>query len=82
MSMQKGAFSIAAKTEVPVVPITLLGTGNLMPARMEGILNSGTVKVIIHKPIRGTNADMLCGEAWNVIADTLIVHGYGVHCSE
>ena len=64
------------------MPITLLGTGNLMPARMEGILNSGTVKVIIHKPIRGSNADVLCNEARNVIADTLILHGYGVHYNE
>lgn len=79
---KKGAFSIAAKTEVPVVPITLMGTGNLMPARMEGLLNSGSVKIIIHKPIRGTNADMLCNEARNVIADTLLLHGYGVHRSE
>lgn len=81
-SFKKGAFTVAAKTDVPIVPITLLGTGNLMPARMEGILNSGSVRVIIHKPIRGTDADMLCSESRNVIAETLVLHGYGVHSSE
>ncbi|KAG0488553.1 hypothetical protein HPP92_007364 [Vanilla planifolia] len=44
---QKGAFSVAAKTEAPVVLITILGTGQLMPAGMEGILRSGSVKVVI-----------------------------------
>ncbi|XP_020248195.1 1-acyl-sn-glycerol-3-phosphate acyltransferase 1, chloroplastic [Asparagus officinalis] len=78
-SFRKGAFSVAVKTGVPVVPITLLGTGNLMPSGKESVLNSGSVKVIMHKPIRGTNADALCSEARNVIADTLVLHGYGVH---
>ncbi|KAL6223729.1 hypothetical protein ACLB2K_002587 [Fragaria x ananassa] len=41
---KKGAFSLAAKTKVPVVPITLIGTGNIMPVGKEGILNTGPVK--------------------------------------
>ncbi|KAF9607636.1 hypothetical protein IFM89_037564 [Coptis chinensis] len=40
-AFKKGAFSIAAKTGVPVVPITLMGTGKLMPVGMEGTLGSG-----------------------------------------
>jgi 1-acyl-sn-glycerol-3-phosphate acyltransferase len=76
---QRGAFSVAAKTGVPVIPITLLGTGKLMPPGMEGNLNSGSVKVIIHRPLEGDNAEKLCSDARNVIADTLILHGYGVH---
>ncbi|KAI4380078.1 hypothetical protein MLD38_006306 [Melastoma candidum] len=32
---KKGAFTIAAKTKVPVVPITLIGTGRIMPAGHE-----------------------------------------------
>uniref|UniRef100_A0A1D1ZD99 1-acyl-sn-glycerol-3-phosphate acyltransferase n=1 Tax=Anthurium amnicola TaxID=1678845 RepID=A0A1D1ZD99_9ARAE len=81
-AFKKGAFSIAAKTGAPIVPITLLGTGNLMPPGMEGLLNSGSVKVVIHKPLQGTNADMLCDNARNTIADTLLLHGYGVHQAE
>ncbi|XP_047096076.1 1-acyl-sn-glycerol-3-phosphate acyltransferase LPAT1, chloroplastic-like [Lolium rigidum] len=76
---KRGAFSVAAKTGVPVVPITLLGTGKLMPPGMEGNLNSGSVKVIIHRPVEGDNAEKLCSNARSVIADTLLLHGYGVH---
>lgn len=75
---KRGAFSVATKTGVPVIPITLLGTGKLMPPGMEGNLNSGSVKVIIHRPLEGNDAEKLCSEARNVIADTLVQHGYGV----
>ncbi|KAJ3680237.1 hypothetical protein LUZ60_016515 [Juncus effusus] len=78
-AFKKGAFSVAAKTGVPVVPITLMGTGKLMPTGHEGIIHSGPVKVIIHKPIQGSNAEDLCDEARSVIAESLISHGYGVH---
>ncbi|XP_043702946.1 1-acyl-sn-glycerol-3-phosphate acyltransferase BAT2, chloroplastic-like [Telopea speciosissima] len=71
---KKGAFSVAAKTGAPVVPITLLGTGNLMPAGMEVTLNSGSVKVVIHKPIVGNNPEILCEKARNTIEDVLIHH--------
>ncbi|XP_042489782.1 1-acyl-sn-glycerol-3-phosphate acyltransferase BAT2, chloroplastic-like [Macadamia integrifolia] len=71
---KKGAFSVAAKTGAPVVPIALLGTGNLMPAGMESTLNSGTVKIIIHKPIDGNNPEILCEKARNTIADVLNHH--------
>lgn len=70
-AFKKGAFSIAAKTKAPVVPITLIGTGPIMPAGREGILNLGSVKVVIHKPIDGNDADMLCKEARNKIASVL-----------
>lgn len=81
-AFKKGAFTVAVKTEAPVVPITLLGARNLMPAGMEGILNSGSVKVVIHKPLKGKDADVLCNESRSVIADTLISHGYGIHYSD
>ena len=42
-----------------------------MPAGMEGILNVGSVKVVIHKPIEGSDAKVLCNEARNTIADEL-----------
>ncbi|OMO61729.1 Phospholipid/glycerol acyltransferase [Corchorus capsularis] len=70
-AFKKGAFSVAAKTGVPVVPMTLVGTGKIMPAGKEGVINSGTVKVVIHKPIRGSNPDILCEEARNIVAETL-----------
>ncbi|XP_031109116.1 1-acyl-sn-glycerol-3-phosphate acyltransferase BAT2, chloroplastic [Ipomoea triloba] len=72
---KKGAFSIAAKTGVPVIPITLLGTGKIMPAGMEGRLNCGSVKVVIHQPIEGNNPEALCSEARNVISNQLNLQG-------
>ncbi|KAK3006999.1 hypothetical protein RJ639_017060 [Escallonia herrerae] len=69
---KKGAFSIAAKARVPVVPITLIGTGKIMPAGMESTLNPGLVKVIIHQPVEGNNADILCSETRTIIAEELI----------
>ncbi|KAI3799015.1 hypothetical protein L1987_34303 [Smallanthus sonchifolius] len=69
---KKGAFSIAAKTGVPVVPITLVGTGKIMPAGMEGTVNAGAVKIFIHQPIIGDNPDILCTRVRNVIADELV----------
>ncbi|XP_064964680.1 1-acyl-sn-glycerol-3-phosphate acyltransferase BAT2, chloroplastic-like isoform X3 [Musa acuminata AAA Group] len=78
-AFKKGAFSVAAKAGVPVVPITLIGTGKIMPPGKEGILNSGSVKVVIHKTLDGKDADKLCNEARDAIARTLLLHGYGVH---
>lgn len=50
-----------------------------MPSGMEGLLNSGDVKVVVHKPVKGNNAEKLCDAARSMIADTLLLHGYGVH---
>ncbi|KAG9455419.1 hypothetical protein H6P81_008323 [Aristolochia fimbriata] len=69
---KKGAFSVAARTGAPIIPISLLGTGNLMPPGMESVLNSGAVNVVIHKPIEGSDPNLLCNEARNVIADALV----------
>lgn len=53
------------------MPITLMGTGKIMPTGSEGILNHGNVRVIIHKPIYGSKADVLCDEARNKIAESM-----------
>ncbi|CAI7923957.1 unnamed protein product [Closterium sp. NIES-53] len=114
---KKGAFSIAAKAGVPVVPITLIGTGALMPSGLESTLaatstlpplpplaalpapadsstsstaslatksgspgtKGGVVRVVVHPPITGTDADKLCEQSRAVIASTLRQHGLGVH---
>ncbi|KAG2668222.1 hypothetical protein I3760_15G150200 [Carya illinoinensis] len=70
-AFKKGAFSVAAKTKVPVVPITLKGTGKIMPPGMESILNLGCVEVVIHKPIEGSDPEVLCNEARKTISDEL-----------
>ncbi|KAM3269990.1 1-acyl-sn-glycerol-3-phosphate acyltransferase BAT2, chloroplastic [Capsicum chacoense] len=72
---KKGAFSVAAKTGVPVVPITISGTGRIMPAGQEGRVYPGFVKVVVHKPLKGNDSDVLCSEARNVIKDVLVHQG-------
>lgn len=59
-----------------MVPITLIGTGKIMPAGMESRLNPGVIKVVVHQPIEGKDPNLLCSEARNVIADVLIREGY------
>lgn len=76
---KRGAFTIAAKAQVPVVPISLIGTGKLMPNGLEGTLRPGTVKVIIHPPLHGSNPDELCEQSRNVISKSLLQHGLEVH---
>lgn len=56
---------------MPVVPITLIGAGKIMPSGMEWRLNPGSVKVVVHPSIVGNNADELCNEARNVIGQEL-----------
>lgn len=74
-AFKKGAFSVASKCGVPVVPITLFGTGKIMPLGMESRLYPGSVKVVIQKPIYGKNTEELCNEARNIIAETLVNEG-------
>lgn len=74
-AFKKGAFSIASKCGVPVVPITLIGTGKIMPVGMESRLYPGSIKVVIQKPIYGKNTEELCNEARNIIAETLVNEG-------
>ena len=68
---KKGAFSVAAKAKVPVVPITLLGTGDLMPNKREYLLFPGKVRMVVHPQIPPTDADAMMAEAREVIASSL-----------
>jgi hypothetical protein len=53
----QGAFSVAVKTGSPVVPITLIGTGKLMPNGQESRLYGGNgVKIIVHPRIQVQSA--------------------------
>jgi len=49
----KGAFAMARRGNVPIVPVTILGTGRIMPSGKDYLLYRGGpgVKVIIHMPI-------------------------------
>jgi 1-acyl-sn-glycerol-3-phosphate acyltransferase len=50
LPFKKGPFYLAMECRVPVVPVTIVGTHELMPkARFQ--ISSGKVKVIFHDPI-------------------------------
>mmetsp|Transcript_5842 Transcript_5842/g.21313 ORF Transcript_5842/g.21313 Transcript_5842/m.21313 type:complete len:80 (+) Transcript_5842:793-1032(+) len=77
-AFKQGAFSVAVKAGVRVVPVTLLGTGDLMPSGQESRLKAGKVKLVIHEPIGGGDAKQMCEEARAVIAAELTKYGYEV----
>lgn len=70
---KKGAFSVAVKTGVPVVPITLIGTGDVMPSGREGEMYPGNVKIIVHPMLesKGKSADDVMAKAQSVILSSL-----------
>lgn len=68
---KKGAFSVAAKAKVPVIPVTLVGTGDLMPNKKEYLLYPGKVKVVIHPAVQPSNGDDMMKEAYASIASSL-----------
>lgn len=50
LPFKKGPFYLAAETEVPVVPVTVVGTHYIMPKKRLAI-KPGLVRVIFHQPI-------------------------------
>nr|AUS84463.1 lysophosphatidic acid acyltransferase [Ettlia oleoabundans] len=70
-AFKRGAFSVAAKAKVPVVPITLIGTGDLMPNTQEYLLFPGKVKLVIHPAIVPKDAATMAAEAYAAISSSL-----------
>ncbi|EIE25733.1 glycerol-3-phosphate 1-acyltransferase, partial [Coccomyxa subellipsoidea C-169] len=68
---KKGAFSVASKAKVPIVPVTLIGTGHLMPNGQEGKMYNGRVKMIVHPPIAPGSPDATMEQARAQIASAL-----------
>lgn len=64
---------MAQKANVPVIPITLIGTGRLMPNGKEGNLYWGSgVKIVVHPRIEpGTKADVSTDQARKAIASRI-----------
>ena len=69
--MTQGAFSVAAKAGVPIVPVTLVGTGKLMPNGQEGRMYGSPVRMVIHKPIQPGKPDEMMTQARQEIASCL-----------
>ena len=70
-TFKKGAFSIAAKEKVPVVPITIDGAGPIMPNKREGEMWTGKVVLTIHPPLTSGTDEELCQKAQEIIASGL-----------
>ena len=54
LPFKKGGFLIAAKTGVKIVPVTIVGSGALLPSG-EWRLRAGTVEVFIDRPFAAEN---------------------------
>lgn len=67
----QGAFSVAAKAKVPVVPITIVGTGRMMPNKQEYRLFPGKAHIIIHPRIDPSSADAMLDQAFQQVAGSL-----------
>jgi len=54
---KKGAFRIAAEQGLPVLPLTLLGTRDILPARSM-FITPGRAKIVVHAPIFPDDLDV------------------------
>lgn len=62
---------MAAKAKVPVVPITMIGTGRLMPNKQESRMFPGNVRMVVHPIIEPQSADKMLEQARNSIQGSL-----------
>ena len=72
LPFKKGAFRLAMDEQLPVLPGTLLGTADIMPAKTLKLF-PGRVKMVIHPPIEPGEKRVhdLMGEARDAIASVL-----------
>jgi 1-acyl-sn-glycerol-3-phosphate acyltransferase len=56
-SFKQGVFHLAIKSGVPIVPVSIIGSGRIMPKRSLRI-KPGQIKLIIGKPIEVINFDI------------------------
>lgn len=76
-AFKKGAFVMAKDMNLPILPVTLRGTDDILPAKTLALL-PGRTEIIIHRPINlaqvtGKTADELMDDARAIIASHLTV---------
>jgi 1-acyl-sn-glycerol-3-phosphate acyltransferase len=76
---KKGAFKFAIDMGLPLLPITIVGTRDILPANSTGLF-PGNATMIIHKPIdtagfNDSNIDQLMASAKQVIQNGLDKYG-------
>jgi len=55
-NFKKGAFRLAVDLGLPILPITIIGTKDILPAKNLNLF-PGTARMIIHKPVALDQAD-------------------------
>ena len=76
-SFKRGAFALAVRSRVPIVPVTVNGSFSILPRKSLRI-NSGTIDVVIHPPVatngcNGKEGEMqLMERVRNVIASNYV----------
>ena len=56
-SFKQGTFYLAIKSGVPIVPVSIIGSGQIMPKRSLRI-SPGQIKLVIGEPIEVKNFDI------------------------
>jgi len=72
LSFKKGAFRLAADQDLPLLPITLVGTRDVLPARSLRLF-PGPIKMVIHPVIEaeGKHEDQLMNECRAAITSAM-----------
>lgn len=73
MPFKKGPFHLAAETGFPIVPVTILGTYEMMP-KHSSIVLSGTATLVLHPPVdpkQFSSREELMQAVWNQINSSL-----------
>jgi 1-acyl-sn-glycerol-3-phosphate acyltransferase len=73
LPFKKGPFHLAAETGFPIVPITILGTYEMMP-KGSNIVRSGTATLVFHPPVdpkQFSTREELMQAVWDTINSAL-----------
>jgi 1-acyl-sn-glycerol-3-phosphate acyltransferase len=81
LPFKKGPFYLAIESGVPIVPVTIIGTHEIMPkARFE--IRPGKVRVVFHTPIEAQDfgsREALMKKVWETINASLPAEYQGVY---
>ena len=57
LPFKKGGFILAIRSQLPIVPVTIVGSGDVLP-KGSFTINKGKIKVIISMPISTQNLEV------------------------
>ncbi len=67
---KRGAVALAVRSGTPIIPVALVGTASILPARTKTI-HGGDVDLVIHPPMMGEGEKALVADLRKTIAETL-----------